>query len=87
MGICKTIKRMLGLGSKKSRSKKREEEEAEAKSRYTYTGSILLGPCTSRTSSFSKFREMSSSTILTGRSIAAILAKNCSLTDQRVMNH
>ena len=58
MGIFKTIKRMLGLGSKKSRSKKREEDAAAAKSRDTYGGSIQLGPSTSRTSSFTEFREM-----------------------------
>ena len=57
MGIFKTIKRMLDLGSKKSRSKKREEEAA-AKSRDLHNGSILLGPSTSRTSSFTEFREM-----------------------------
>ena len=60
MGIFKTIKRMIGMGSKKSRSKKREEE-AEAKSRDLHVRSILLGstsPSTSLTSSFSEFRDM-----------------------------
>ena len=49
---------MLGLGSKKIRSNKREEEAAAAKSCDTYSGSILLGPSTSRTSSFTESREM-----------------------------
>ena len=57
MGIFKSIKRMLSLGSKKSRSKKREEEAA-AKSRDLHVSSTLLGSITSRTSSFSEFREM-----------------------------
>ena len=57
MGIFKTIKRMLGMGSKKSRSKKREEEAA-AKSRDSHNRSILLEPSSSRTSSFTEFRDM-----------------------------
>ena len=57
MGIFKTIKRMLGLGNKNSRSKKRAEETA-AKSRDLHARSILLGSSTSRTSSFTEFREM-----------------------------
>ena len=56
MGIFKTIKRMLGLGSKKSRSKKREEEEAAAKSRDSHFRSNLIEPSTSQTSSFTEFR-------------------------------
>ena len=57
MGIFKTIKRMLGIGSKKSRSKKRADEAA-AKSRDLHVRSILLGSSNSQTSSFSEFREM-----------------------------
>ena len=57
MGIFKSIKRMLGLGSKKSRNKKRAEETA-AKSRDSHFRSILLGSSQSPTSSFSEFREM-----------------------------
>ena len=58
MGIFKTIKRMLGLGSKKSRSKKKEEEEAAAKSRDSHFRSNLIEPSTSQTSSFTEFREI-----------------------------
>ena len=57
MGIFKTIKRMLGLEGNKCTVNKREEEAA-TKSRDLHARILILGPSTSRTSSFSEFREM-----------------------------
>ena len=57
MGIFKTIKRMLGLDGNKCTVNKMEEEAA-TKSRDLHARIIMLGPSTSRKSSFSEFREM-----------------------------